>query len=182
MATGRASSRAKILKAATEVAKQVGPGNLSLDAVAQRAGVSKGGLLYNFPSKEKLLKAVVQNHVDEFNEQQRAAETKLGDAGNAVALAFLELFRREEERGETPPTGVLAAIAEDMSLIDAAKDSQHELVDRLWKTSRDRELSLIAVLAVEGLRWMRLCEFGPLDEERKSGVLLRLEHLLGQGE
>lgn len=48
MSGHRPSSREKILAAAAELADIVGPGNISLDAVAQRAGVSKGGLLYNF--------------------------------------------------------------------------------------------------------------------------------------
>ena len=49
-------ARDKILAAAEELARVAGPGNLSLDAVAARAGVSKGGLLYHFPTKAKLLK------------------------------------------------------------------------------------------------------------------------------
>ena len=51
----KSNSREKILTAAADVAREAGPGNLSLDAVASRAGVSKGGLLYNFPSKAKLM-------------------------------------------------------------------------------------------------------------------------------
>ncbi len=38
---------------------------MTLDSVAERAGLSKGGLLYNFPTKEALLQAVVQRLGDE---------------------------------------------------------------------------------------------------------------------
>ena len=54
------SARQRILAAADELSRDLGPANLSLDAVAQRAGVSKGGLLYHFPSKARLLKALVE--------------------------------------------------------------------------------------------------------------------------
>ncbi|TIV96394.1 MAG: TetR family transcriptional regulator, partial [Mesorhizobium sp.] len=47
MRAPRANSREKILAAAADVAREAGPGSLSLEAVASRAGVSKGGLLYN---------------------------------------------------------------------------------------------------------------------------------------
>ncbi|ATE55939.1 MULTISPECIES: TetR family transcriptional regulator [Actinosynnema] len=40
----------------------------SLDAIAQRAGVSKGGLIYHFPNKEALHRALVQQEVDEWRE------------------------------------------------------------------------------------------------------------------
>ena len=51
------SARERILEAAERVITEVGAAHLTLDAVAQAAGVSKGGLLYHFPSKESLLVA-----------------------------------------------------------------------------------------------------------------------------
>src|SRR3989337_1315491 len=55
-ARGRKSSREKILDAAAELVAEIGAGRLTLEAVAERAGLSKGGLLYNFPTKAALLK------------------------------------------------------------------------------------------------------------------------------
>ena len=52
--TARAQQR-DVGAAAVALAREQGPGNISLDAVAARAGLSKGGLLYNFPTKAKLL-------------------------------------------------------------------------------------------------------------------------------
>ena len=54
----RRGARAKVLQAAEELAVEVGPANLSLDAVAARAGVAKGGLLYHFPTKAHLVAAI----------------------------------------------------------------------------------------------------------------------------
>jgi len=51
---GRKSSRERILDAAAELVSEIGSGRLALGSVAERAGLSKGGLLYNFP-KEALL-------------------------------------------------------------------------------------------------------------------------------
>jgi AcrR family transcriptional regulator len=52
-------SRERILEAAYAVAERSGVAALTLDAVAAEAGVSKGGLLYHFPSKEALLSGMV---------------------------------------------------------------------------------------------------------------------------
>src|SRR5690606_9715403 len=62
----RTNSREKILAAAADVAAEAGPGSLSLDAVALRAGVSKGGLLYNFPTKAKRMQGLVERYLSEF--------------------------------------------------------------------------------------------------------------------
>ena len=45
---GRKSSREKILDAAAELVAEIGAGRLTLDAVAEKAGLSKGGLLYDY--------------------------------------------------------------------------------------------------------------------------------------
>jgi AcrR family transcriptional regulator len=49
----------RILEAAYAVAERSGVAALTLDAVAAEAKVSKGGLLYHFPSKEALVAGMV---------------------------------------------------------------------------------------------------------------------------
>src|SRR5690606_37470436 len=90
----RRGARAKVLQAAEELAVEVGPANLSLDAVAARAGVSKGGLLYHFPTKARLLEALVETYVDRFEDE---LDARLGQAHEpaSVAPVYLDLFIEE---------------------------------------------------------------------------------------
>ena len=74
---GRKSSREKILDAAAELVGSIGSGRLTLEAVAERAGLSKGGLLYNFPNKEALLQAMIQRMIDEVSAEKEALRAKL---------------------------------------------------------------------------------------------------------
>ena len=53
----------RLLDAAERLVSEVGAGHLTLEAVARAAGVSKGGLLYHFPSKEALLQAMIDRHL-----------------------------------------------------------------------------------------------------------------------
>ena len=50
----RPTQREVILNAFQDLIVEVGAANVTLDAAAARAGVSKGGLLYHFPSKSEL--------------------------------------------------------------------------------------------------------------------------------
>lgn len=59
-------TRARLLHAAVEAMQRSGPASLTLDQVARQAGVSKGGLLHHFPSKEALFEALVRRLFDEF--------------------------------------------------------------------------------------------------------------------
>jgi AcrR family transcriptional regulator len=55
----RAGARERILEAGCAIAAESGVAAVTLDAVADYAGVSKGGLLYHFPSKEALVAGMV---------------------------------------------------------------------------------------------------------------------------
>lgn len=57
-------TRARLLDAAERVLLARGQSNFTLDAVAAEAGVSKGGLLYHFASKEALLVGLVRRVAD----------------------------------------------------------------------------------------------------------------------
>ncbi|SWD32702.1 transcriptional regulator [Klebsiella pneumoniae] len=63
-----ANKKKNILIAASEIVKEEGVVKLTLEAVAQRAGVSKGGLLYHFPSKEALIKGMVEDWTNNYFE------------------------------------------------------------------------------------------------------------------
>jgi AcrR family transcriptional regulator len=60
----RSSSRERILDAAAELVRELGAAKLTLDAVAERAELSKGGLLYNFPSKDALLQGMLERIIE----------------------------------------------------------------------------------------------------------------------
>jgi AcrR family transcriptional regulator len=53
-------AREAVLDAFEELLIDVGERAATLDAVAKRAGVSKGGLLYHFPNKESLITATLE--------------------------------------------------------------------------------------------------------------------------
>jgi AcrR family transcriptional regulator len=56
----------RLLDVAGELVTESGVMALTLDAVAKRAGVSKGGLLHHFPSKHALLVAMVEDISSRF--------------------------------------------------------------------------------------------------------------------
>ncbi len=58
--------RAALLEAAAEVIVEKGLSGLTLDAVAERAGVSKGGLIHHFASKQVLLEELNREILGEY--------------------------------------------------------------------------------------------------------------------
>ncbi|MFD0884645.1 TetR/AcrR family transcriptional regulator, partial [Streptosporangium algeriense] len=70
----RPSSKDRLLDAAAEVLLTEGAGSLTLEAVARRAGVSKGGLFYHFPTKQALVAGMVERLVGAFDAALAGAE------------------------------------------------------------------------------------------------------------
>ena len=70
-----------ILDAAEAVVLRDGMGRLTLDAVAKQAGLSKAGLLHHLPSKDALIRAMVERNVTEWYDEFCSIYTKLVAAG-----------------------------------------------------------------------------------------------------
>jgi AcrR family transcriptional regulator len=60
--------REELLDAAEDLLCDQGSQSLTLAAVAERAGCSKGGLLYHFGTKEALIKGMVERLIEEFDD------------------------------------------------------------------------------------------------------------------
>lgn len=174
------NSRQRILEAANELARDVGPGNLSLDAVAQRAGLSKGGLLYNFPTKAKLMEALVEMHISQHRQALEAAQLRHRGKPNALSLAVVDTFLAECGSKQKPASGVLAAIAEDPSFIEPMRLYQRELVARLKAESDDPDLAHLAFLAIEGLRCLQLFEVDAFSADDSRRLLLRMVQMVAR--
>lgn len=171
------SSRERILSAAADVAREAGAGNLSLDAVAARAGVSKGGLLYNFPTKAALMRALVESYLAKFEGDLDAA-SEGPDASDDLLSAYIKLSAVEWDETKPGAAGVLAAMAEDPDFMKPIAAFKRRLLDRLKADSDDLETLLIVYLALEGMRSMKLFETDVLtDEERDLAVRAMLKRV-----
>ena len=58
----------KILETAISLIADTGVNGVSLQAVAQQAGVTKGGLLHHFPNKTQLIKACIEYALNKIDE------------------------------------------------------------------------------------------------------------------
>lgn len=83
------SARERILDAAERRLLDLGPSGLVLDAVAADAGVSKGGLLYHFPSKDKLIDGLSERMLDGFDDAQARLRADDPDPNGSWSRAYL---------------------------------------------------------------------------------------------
>lgn len=181
MAGRRGSGRQKIIDAASDLARETGPGNLSLDAVAARAGVSKGGLLYHFPTKTRLLEAMVGKFLEEFAEELSTREATRAQSPDRLIAAYLDLFVEQYACQRPPPSGILAALAEDPGFIAPVRRLERSLLDRMTAESADFPMALIVYLAIHGIRSMQLLGLDSLTGEDVATAIARLREMIDDG-
>lgn len=85
------SVKSNLLDAAAEILIHESAQKLTLNLVAQKAGVSKGGLLHHFPSKEKLLDGLFHRELNLFRDEIQAAMEKDPVATGRAARAYIGL-------------------------------------------------------------------------------------------
>ena len=170
------STRQRILNAAAELVRTEGSAHLSLNAVAARAGISKGGLLYNFPTKSALLKALVQQYIEEFD---ATLEKRLNRCGGASLTAeYLDLAMQELCKPAPPPSGLLAALSEDPSLLAPVRSFNRRLLDQMKSRSMEEAAVLLLFLVLEGMRAQKLFGTDILTVEERALVLRSLSTMM----
>ncbi len=75
----RPSKRTSILEAAIRVAERDGVTGVTLESVAEAADLTKGGLMYHFPTKEALLLGIQQHVAQAWESEMVAACGKSAD-------------------------------------------------------------------------------------------------------
>lgn len=160
-----------IMQAALTVAAEKGAGKVTLDAVAKASGLSKGGLLYHFPSKEALISAMVQHLLDEAEQSRmHLAQT---DASVLVSLLKARRLFTQSVSGNTA-MAILAAAAEQPALLQPIQQHNTKVLAEVLIEQRNELEAMLLMLASEGLIFQELLSISPFSEEQKA----KLEHYM----
>jgi AcrR family transcriptional regulator len=167
-------TRERLLHAAATVIRRLGVCALTLDAVAAEAGVSKGGLLYHFPSKEALLDGLIDWWHDQFEES--LSETD-GEGPGALARAYLRASARAEASTDEQATdrGLLAVFTGHPDRLDPVRRRYEAWQQRLLEDADDDVDATIVRLASDGLWFVELYGLGAPTAELRRRVLERLD-------
>lgn len=84
-----AEVRSQLLDVAAKLCAEVGIANATLEAISQRAGVSKGGLLHHFPTKQALIVALVDKLLDDLSASIERYIAKDPDPAGRFTRAYL---------------------------------------------------------------------------------------------
>lgn len=149
--------RDRLLNAAEQVVARDGVVNLTLEAVAREAGVSKGGLLYHFPSKSSLINATVERLAKRCQARQDDVIASEPSAPGGFTRAYLKARTRPLEPHEVPfHCALLAAAGTDPQYLDPFRNRICQWQKLLESDGIDPATATIVRLAVDGIALGRL--------------------------
>lgn len=179
--SGKQSSREAILDAAEAVVMQSGAAHLTLDAVAEAAGVSKGGLLYHFPSKDALVEGMIRRCVTQFEADSRATEQKLPDSPARDLKAYIQAALDDEGPRRQVNVALLAAGANNPELLQPVREHNRVFFSELASRKRGFERAVAVVLAAYGLWFLEALQLSMLSAKQRQRVVQEILALAESG-
>lgn len=163
---GRPSKRNFILMAAEQLVKTQGAAQLTFDRLSEETGISKGGLLYHFASKDELVLAMMERLV---NTRERFRETLVeqftGADAEIRALIMSEAnIQRASEDGSDElalDSAVLCAASTNRELLAPLRGRFEDLLEKFDQSEMGGDKARIAFFAVLGERLMQ--QLGMID-------------------
>ena len=169
----RSIDREAVLDAAQAVAARDGAGHLTLESVAVEAGISKASVLYDYKTKQALMKAVIERRIATENNRIEEIEQHLGPVPNVAIRARLSSELQElSDEDRKVALSLCAVVSQDADL--------RRRIAHVMETSDKPRGSILAFLAVEGLKsleWLGLHQWP--SEERKR-LLSEIRWLVDQ--
>jgi len=176
-----ADTKRRILTAAEEVVLRDGVGHLTLDAAAAQAGLSKGGVLYHFPSRDALVAGMVDKIIDDFETDIARHLPVVGSPESGTPGSFARAYVRATVEPADPDApgacrqdrlgaALIAAAAAEPELLVPLQEAAGRWQARMVADGLDPVLATVLRLACDGLWMCDLFGLAPPSGSRRKAV------------
>ena len=174
MGRKRTIDRDAILDAAEAIVTEEGAGSLTFDAIARRAGVSKGGVLYCYASKQERVAAMTRRDLDRFLREVEEKRETLAGGAEAGMRAHLVATRDEIGALAARAASLMATLAESPDHAEVLRDYYRDRLELFGGDERAR----VAFFAAEGAFLLRGLGLVDLPETAWRALFDRIEQEL----
>ena len=179
MGRKRVIDQEEILNAAEAVVVRDGAAHLTLDAVAEQAGISKASVIYDYKSKQALIQAVIERRVANDKAVIQELTDRLGDVPSAVMRGrILASSEPPLDDARAVAVNLCAALAQDAELRSGIQKEQANNIASILETSESPRGALLAYLALEGLKILEYLDLHTWPEKERSRILREINWLV----
>lgn len=151
MKSKKEQKRELILSTVSQLIREEGVEKLTLEAVATKAGISKGGLLYHFPSKDALILGMIEQLSDRFITDFRSRAEEDIESKGKWTRSYVDTSVQEELCDLY--VGISAAHFTNPEMLQQLQETYVEIQEKMEHDEVDPVRSTMARLAIDGL-WL----------------------------
>lgn len=174
-------TRETVLNAATQIIARQGFTGFTIDAVAHEAGLTKGGVLHHFPSKDDLINGLIDQVVMMFNNrlQEELQQETDEQPGRWLRAYIRTVFSVRHDENLLP--ALAAAVSAETQILDRIRKSFEGSQLAAVQDGTNPVLATIIRLAVDGMvfgRALNVDVLDPAESRRVYDELIRLTRQL----
>ncbi len=170
-------ARQQVLDAAARIVRERGAAALTFEELATESGVTRGGITYHFPTKDELLRALVDRDHGRWSETLARHCAAAGADPAGPLIAYVRTASTHDPEHRRFVSGMLSAVAHQPELLDGCRALYRaQLPDVAGSEARALD-ALAVMLAADGLFWMEQLGFLELPAEVRERLVARLESL-----
>ncbi|KVS62430.1 TetR/AcrR family transcriptional regulator [Burkholderia cepacia] len=174
---GRPSSRDKLLDAAITIVTERGVQHLTIEAVAEEAGVTKAGLIYHFKTRDELLAALVERMAGDVELQSTGRAPLQADVSPRVLIDSLEKFIFNMKPAQKRLlTNMLAAVSTHPQFVSAAQPLYERSYECLGHGPA-AGLALLLAAALDGVQLLEMLNLYTFTPVQRDALRLALQDL-----
>lgn len=171
--------RDEVLRVAEALVAEQGVGGLTIDAVANAAGITKGGVQSCFKNKESLIDAMLRRWGKTYDE---SVEKIVGEDTSSRALikAHIESTRMADSASQGKAASLLASIVDSPDHLTWVRSWYKDRVAAIDASTDQGRRDRIAFLATEGAFFLRFFGFMDIDDESWQELFTDIKRSSGE--
>lgn len=170
-------ARAQILAAARQIVEREGAGALTFEELSRVSGLTRGGITYHFPTKDALLRGLLEHDLEQWRESEAACTPDdLPCPSQRELLGFIRSHTSQDDRRRRFVAGMLSAAVHRPELLDGCREEiRARFHDVAWTESALR--GHLLRLAAVGLFWEDVFQIPSLPPPARARLVELLERL-----
>jgi len=166
-------TRLKIFKACSDILTREGLINLTLQSVADEAGISKGGLLYHFETKQALIEALFEYHNNIFETRLEELVEAEGEKPGAFLRAYAKASAEQMADPENASffASLFAAEEQYSGAHDLMREKYVNWQKQIDACGIDQDWAMLLRFATDGLWFIEMHRYAPPNLEQREKIV-----------
>ncbi len=174
----RANSYDSIIDAAEAVVIESGASRMTLDAVASKAHISKGGLLHHFPTKLALLDAMVRRQIERRQKARKRILEELPVGPKRYVKGYVMSALNRDKGYDSLGAALFAAVVHEPKLTEPVREIVKKTYGEIGSSGMKFEKAAIVALAADALRLEEILSVSPFTEDQRKRIIDELLRII----